>query len=275
MATATPTATPTAATSRGRAVLPALIYIGLLGAALLFGPFVVISLLKTGNAPPPPAIFTAVDLIGAGVLATRWRWAPTLSLLIGALSLVLDLSPGFPQYQLTHPSAFSSFAPFVLHVALNLLVVIASVGALIQAARKETPHAPRWISAAVTGVVCLTLGALLVGGTAHYSAGSAGATQAGTEVVHLTADTFAPDIIALHKGDTLTVIDDVSVPHVLANGTWSASGQAQPGAESGAPTINNVQINNNTVVLGPFTSPGTYHILCLVHPGMNLTVIVQ
>ena len=47
--------------------------------------------------------------------------------------------------------------------------------------------------------------------------------------------------------------------------------------ESGAPGMNNVQISGNgsSQVIGPFNTPGTYHFYCTVHPGMNLTVIVQ
>jgi hypothetical protein len=54
-----------------------------------------------------------------------------------------------------------------------------------------------------------------------------------------------------------------------------ARNQPQPRAETGAPPVNNVQINDNTVVLGPFNTPGIYHLYCTVHPGMTLTVIVQ
>jgi plastocyanin len=45
--------------------------------------------------------------------------------------------------------------------------------------------------------------------------------------------------------------------------------------ESGAPTVNNVQVTSSTVSIGPFITAGTYHILCTVHPNMNLTVIVK
>lgn len=275
MATTISDSAPTATTPRVRSILTPLMLVGLLLSALIFAPPVVAGLIN-GHVPPPPLIITIADLIAFGVVATRWRWASVIALLASGLTAAIELSPGFPQYQLTHPAAFSPFATFVGHLTVNLIVVVASVAALIQAIRKQAPHNPRWLAPALSGVVCLALGALLVGATGHYSgAGGAGSTAAGTEVVHLTADTFAPNIIALHQGDTLTVVDDVSVPHILTNGTWSASGQAQPGAESGAPTINNVQVNNNTVTLGPFTTPGTYHIFCIVHPGMNLTIIVQ
>ncbi|HEX9039150.1 MAG TPA: hypothetical protein VF808_19370 [Ktedonobacterales bacterium] len=271
----TPTTSEPTAHPRGNATLFTLTLIGLVGAALLFGYPVVRALAQGGRVPPPPLIFVIADLVAIAIVATRWRWGYSIALFVGAASLLLDLSPGYPLYQLTHPAGnFTTFGSFVAHVALNALATIASGTALIQVMRKRAFYSPRWMQAAVTGVVCLAIGALLVGATAQVSGGSASAA-AGTESVHLAADTFAPDIIALHKGDTLTVINDVGVPHILANGTWSASGQAQPGAEPNAPVIKNVQISSGSVVLGPFTSPGTYHILCIVHPGMDLTVIVQ
>jgi plastocyanin len=36
-----------------------------------------------------------------------------------------------------------------------------------------------------------------------------------------------------------------------------------------------VRIEGGNVELGPFTAPGTYDVYCVLHPGMNLTVIVQ
>ena len=45
--------------------------------------------------------------------------------------------------------------------------------------------------------------------------------------------------------------------------------------ESGAPTVTNVQVTSSTVSIGQFTTAGTYHIFCTVHPNMNLTVIVK
>lgn len=38
--------------------------------------------------------------------------------------------------------------------------------------------------------------------------------------------------------------------------------------------INNVELNNNTVSIGPFTTPSTYHLYCIIHPGMALTILV-
>ncbi|QBD77264.1 hypothetical protein EPA93_15190 [Ktedonosporobacter rubrisoli] len=46
--------------------------------------------------------------------------------------------------------------------------------------------------------------------------------------------------------------------------------------ESEAPAMNNMQISGNgSQITGPFTTAGTDHVYCSVHPGMKLTVIVQ
>lgn len=275
--TESPSSGRASAAARGSSILTALTLIGLLIGVAVFGIPVALALITGHSAPPPPLILSLAGLVVAGVVATRWRWACVLALIFGLIVLVMLLTPGqFPFYNLTHPIGnLQTFAMFAVYTTAHLLVVIASGTALVQAIRKETPHSPRWLQAAVTGVVCLTIGALLVGGSAQGGSVGAANTASGTEVTHLTADTFAPDIIALHKGDTLTVVDDASVPHILANGSWGTSGQAQPSTEAGAPAIKNVQISSGSVALGPFTTPGTYHVYCIVHPGMNLTVIVQ
>ena len=45
--------------------------------------------------------------------------------------------------------------------------------------------------------------------------------------------------------------------------------------EPGAPNVSNVQINDNSTEIGPFTTAGIYHLYCTIHQGMNLTIIVQ
>ncbi len=47
--------------------------------------------------------------------------------------------------------------------------------------------------------------------------------------------------------------------------------------ENGAPVVNNMQFSGSdgSQTIGPFNTIGTFHLYCSVHPGMNLTVIVQ
>ncbi len=256
---------------RGRSVLDVVILAGLLAVVVND----VVAQLLEGRIIPPVLVFSTIYLILAGVVATGWRWAMLLPLIIVPLVVAAEFATGFPAYALTHPSEHLPFTNLAIKYPLLAIVVVASSVKLVQTLRRETPHAPRWLTPALSALAGLVLGALLVGATAQFSgAGSSATAKAGTETVHLVGATFSPDIIALHAGDTLAVVDDAPIPHILTNGTWSASNQPVPGVEPGAPVVNNVHLNNNTVILGPFPTPGTYHIYCTVHPGMNLTIVV-
>jgi plastocyanin len=98
----------------------------------------------------------------------------------------------------------------------------------------------------------------------------------GPNPVHMSGNKFDQSSITIKKGESITLInDDLLGSHTIANGTW-ANGTAQPGREAGAPAVNNVQIGgNSSATIGPFTTAGTFQLFCTVHPGMNLTVIVQ
>jgi plastocyanin len=87
---------------------------------------------------------------------------------------------------------------------------------------------------------------------------------------------FAQSSITIGKGSSITLVDDTSTLHVIANGSW-VNGTAQSMQEHGAPTMNNMQISGSgsTQSVGPFTAAGTFHLYCPVHPGMNLTVVVK
>jgi plastocyanin len=95
----------------------------------------------------------------------------------------------------------------------------------------------------------------------------------GVPTVHMNAENFTQPIVTISTGSRLLLVDDVPVEHILANGSWE-NGKVAPAHEPGAPAIN-VQVNDSSATIGPFTTAGTYHIYCTVHPGMELTVIVQ
>lgn len=230
-----------------------------------------------GAVIPPVLITTLVYAVCGIVIATGWRWAMILPLVFCTLGILGDFASGFPQYTLIHPSAnYVPFVLFVINYPLLVMVIITAALKLAQTIRHEPPHAPAWARPALGVMLGLMLGALLIGVIAQPPAGgSVGASKAGTKAVHLTPDRFAPDIIALHKGDTLTIVDDAPVPHTITNGAWSGDNKPIPGVEPGAPIIKNVDLNNNTATVGPFTTAGTYHIYCTIHPGMSLTIIVQ
>ena len=251
-----------------RALLRRIVIVALLivAVASVVGQFV------AGGIIPPEMGFLLGALIGAGVLATPWRWSMTVPLVLSVLLIVGPLGTGFPQYALSHPTDRNAFATLVIQYGMLALTAGVCLVLLLHELRGSTAQPSRWTSLGVAAMAGLTLGALLIGLIAQPE-GTA-ATSTGTQTVHLTASTFAPNIVALHKGDTLTLVGDSPTPHILANGAWSEDDHPAPGTETGAPTVDNVQINNDTKTIGPFTTPGTYHIYCTIHPGMTLTISV-
>jgi plastocyanin len=105
------------------------------------------------------------------------------------------------------------------------------------------------------------------------TAGDTSTSGSGTEV-HMGSQTFVQSTMTISKGSSLTLVDVVAVPHFIANGTWDNS-IAKPVKETNAPAVNVQLTGNDQQVIGPFAAAGTYHLYCTVHPGMNLTVIVQ
>lgn len=110
------------------------------------------------------------------------------------------------------------------------------------------------------------------GSTPTASSGGGGGCANGT--VHTLASTFQEPCVNVAKGQSLKVIPAAPSLHILDNGSW-VNGNQQPANEPGAPKLNNLQVTTSPVTIGPFTTAGTFHILCTVHPGMNLTVNVK
>ena len=93
--------------------------------------------------------------------------------------------------------------------------------------------------------------------------------------VHMSNTSFAQASITIKKGESVTLVADTLVAHIIANGTW-ANNTPEPSKESGAPVIDNVSVGgNSSESIGPFTSAGSFKLYCTIHPGMSLTVIVQ
>src|SRR5258708_2840434 len=121
---------------------------------------------------------------------------------------------------------------------------------------------------------CGSQGANRSGGGCTPTPKGGGSGKWATGTVHTLATTFQEACVNVAKGSSLQVVPAAPSFHNLINGSW-VNGSQVPMKESGAPTVNNVQVTSSTVSIGPFTTAGTYHILCTVHPNMNLTVIVK
>ena len=118
---------------------------------------------------------------------------------------------------------------------------------------------------------CSTQGATI--GTTTTTNGS-GSGNCANGTVHTLATTFQEPCVNVAKGSKLQVVPVVNSLHILDSGSW-INGNQVPMTETGAPTVKNVQMTSSTISIGPFTTAGTYHIFCTVHPNMNLTVIVN
>src|SRR5437588_4605770 len=92
--------------------------------------------------------------------------------------------------------------------------------------------------------------------------------------VHIMGSNCVQPSITISKGDSITLIVDDAVAHTIKNGTWNGGNQVLK-TESGALSVS-VNLNgNDSATLGLFTTGGTFHLLCTIHPGMNLAVIVS
>jgi len=83
--------------------------------------------------------------------------------------------------------------------------------------------------------VLLSLAAALLtacGGSAGScgSSSRSGSSSGSTPAVHMCGNNFVQSSITISKGQSLTLVDDASAPHSIANGSW-VNGSAQPKQE--------------------------------------------
>ncbi|MBO0783521.1 MAG: hypothetical protein J2P37_32315 [Ktedonobacteraceae bacterium] len=108
-------------------------------------------------------------------------------------------------------------------------------------------------------LTCSLLSALLV------ACSSEGNSTTQSYSVHMNATNFTQSSITLTKGSSITLINDSSVPHIFANGSWM-NGGAQAMHEPGLPALTHPQLMGQaSQTVGPFTQAGTYHFYCTVH----------
>jgi hypothetical protein len=233
-----------------------------------------VALLPGARGGPLPYLCAGL-LLSAGLVAAGIRWGPILGALFTGTVLVTSFTAtGYTIYHLTQPKA--QFGIFV-GVVVGLTSLVATLGitlytAVVHYLPGQPAPASRWLTPAFTGLIGVLVGAILIAGVAHpTTAVTSGAN--GEPVVHLGAASFEPALVAVPRGSKLLVMDDATIVHVLANGTWQQS-RATSAHEPGAPRVNDLHVDGGSVAIGPFMAAGTFHILCLVHPGMTLTIIV-
>jgi len=228
---------------------------------------------------------TACSLAGTLLIATKLRWTPLVAALLGAYNCYLAFTEPYAVESLANPKGpnggYGHFAGVVLAFAVTLVAFGASASAAVQNLRQsdwQSPRGqtPRWLPQAASLVVGMAIGALFIGAFAQPPiAPGAGTTFTnGVPTVHMGAGNFLQSSVTIPTGAKLLLVDDSASLHILANGSWQ-NRIAKPEREPGAPAVNNVQVSGNSVEIGPFATAGTYHLYCLVHPGMSLTILVE
>lgn len=171
------------------------------------------------------------------------------------------------------------FIVMVPMIALGLVAGVAGVWATVQNYRggDEERRLPRFFGRSLSGLAGLVVGmvlvAVLVATTPQTGAVSTG--QSGEPTVHMTPTTFAPNVVLVPTGSSLLLVADSSAKHILDSGRWDAHGVPHPLVEPGAPPLHDMVMTGGSMELGPFPTPGVYHLYCTIHQGMNLTIVVE
>jgi plastocyanin len=128
----------------------------------------------------------------------------------------------------------------------------------------------KWLGVLIfMALLTILISACSIGQSDNNTAGN------GQNIVDMDDLTFKLSSITINKGESVNLINDAMVVHVIANGTWDGS-TPKPKIEPGAPKIDNIQIGGNaTTTIGPFNTAGTFQIYCTVHQGMKMSIIVK
>ncbi|HEU5227784.1 MAG TPA: plastocyanin/azurin family copper-binding protein [Ktedonobacteraceae bacterium] len=119
-----------------------------------------------------------------------------------------------------------------------------------------------------------SLVAVFIAACGGSSGGTGGTGTTSSNTVHMNDTNFVQPAITIKKGESVNLVDDVAVVHIIQNGTWN-NGVAEPRQEPGAPTVQQNFQGNDQHPIGPFNTAGVFHVYCTVHPGMNLAITVQ
>jgi plastocyanin len=248
-----------------------------LGLPLLLSTDFFVHGLNVGNLLFAGIAFILAAIITGIIVATRWRWSPLLGALVYGAMLTLFI-PILP-YAISHPNETYMFALTVVLLALAVVGIGAGIGATVQNYRnvEQERRAPRRLGMSLSGLAGIVVGMLIVSliVAANPQASTASTNPNGEPVVHMAPDHFVQNVVLVPKGETLLIVNDSSVEHVLQNGTWDKNGTPHAGVEPGAPTLRNVDITGGSREIGPFASAGVYQLYCTLHQGMNLTIVVQ
>jgi hypothetical protein len=237
-----------------------------------------IALAITSGGSTDLELFAVFCLITTILIGTGMRWLQAIGSLVGIYVLYLQFVQPFIIEALVHPKGgpggFGHFIGNVFTLSINVLAIVASIASVVQDYCGVGRRAPRWFKSFLGGVSGLAIGALLIGALSQPPAIQELTYTNGLPTIHLSAGGFNITSVMLPKGSKLLLVDDTASQHVLSNGSWQGSSPVQR-REPGAPLVSSLSLNGNRATIGPFTTAGTYHILCVIHRGMSLTINIQ
>ncbi len=217
-------------------------------------------------------------LLVMGLIVGRRSFAFGLGALVALVPGVSTLAIPLASATLLHPTSHLAFFGILLiQLACALIALVGSVTATIQHSRNGERPTPVFLSPFLSGVLGLVLGMLLLAGIVSANPPSTVASTAtnGMPTVHIAGSTFLTNVVLVPKGESLVLVEDDSVEHIIQNGTWTPSGLPHPQTEPGAPLVHSLDLKGGSLHIGPFTIAGVFHLYCTIHQGMSLTVVVQ
>lgn len=239
--------------------------------------------LGLGVQQPEVLILAGIESAVAGLTLFGLRWPPLVGSLLGlAMLLVFTTATGFPIHHLTHPKdAFGygiipafSFLMYMVMTGLfwcAAVLMVVGITAVVHNYFFFRWQTFPWFRTVLTGVICLWVGAVLVGALTQPDK----PVPVGANTVALSVGSFSQPTISLKKGDSLTLVDSGSYHHNLSMGRW-INGHPILQTQTGAPNLRNKDVNGSgvTVIVGPFNTAGTFYIICSLHHNMQLKITV-
>ncbi|HLZ62264.1 MAG TPA: hypothetical protein VKR06_35405 [Ktedonosporobacter sp.] len=224
-------------------------------------------------------IFAATLLITTILVVTGIRWLQALACLLGITILYQYFTQPFIIESFLNPKGdpnggFYHFAGQLFPFALICIGLAATIATVLQNYHRISRKTPRWFPSIVGAVTGVVIGALFIGASLQPPTAATLTYTNGVPTVHLSPGSFSLSRVTIPKGSKLLLVDDTSEQHVLNNGIWQQSNPVQK-QEPGAPVINHLSLSGDKVTIGPFVTAGTFHIICLIHRGMSLTITVQ
>lgn len=110
----------------------------------------------------------------------------------------------------------------------------------------------------------------LIAAGAFLPAASHVTAKAPPGAIGMGHEVFTTTVISIHKGDTLTFVNDSGYMHIIGPGHDGTLADT-----SGEPMRRRVLMASNaTYTTPPFDVPGTYYFTCSMHAEMTVKVVV-